>query len=970
MKRILSYSIAFALVLFFAACSTKENTARNRFFHSFTAQYNIYYNGQVAYNEGCLAKETGNKDNFTEYLPLFTVGNKATASMGKSNFETAITKCEKAIKLHSIKRKPILKSNKRRTPKQKEYLARKEFNPFLKNAWLLMGKSQFQKGEFVEAASTFSYTCRLYATQPAILAEARAWLARCYVEQEWYYDAEDVLVKMKHDSIPRNAKNEYEATMADLLLRQERFTEAIPFLKQAVQNEKRKKQKARGYFLLGQVYNTLGQKQEAYKAFQKTIRQNPSYELAFNAHIQQTEVLSKGQGKKMIAKLNRMAKSPNNKDYLDQVFYAIGNIYLSQHDTLHAINAYEEGGSKSTRNGIEKGVLMLHLGNVYWERKQFADAQRCYRVAIGLIDKGTATYKQIDHRSAVLDELVPHTEAIHLQDSLQALVRMPESERLKKIDKLIEDLKRKEKEAKRAAADSTFNAEANSNGGAPSPLPSINNSIKPNDIGAWYFYNMQLVMKGKTEFQRQWGKRKNGDDWRRANKSVLATNEFEETNYNDTTIVDSTQVTTTDSIAHQKENNSAKDSICSDPHMREFYLAQLPFTEEQKAASDNLIKEALFKAGILEKDKLEDYVLSKSTFTRLYTQYPDFTPMDEVLYHLFLLESRWGTADAAETYRTQLATTYAKSDYTQLITAPDYALNARYGKHIEDSLYAATYKAYREGNTSEMATNCKRSELKYPNGENRAKFMFFEAMSSLQQHDRKRTVEVLKALVKKYPESEVSEMAGLIVKGIENGREIGSGRYDIGSLWNKRTVAADATTDSTRQNAKLNAERNTNFVFVFAYPADSVNEDQLLYELARYNFTSFMVRNFEIQTLRDGQLHEMMLKGFLNFDEVHNYTQRLYKEKNFSETLKKGRVVLISEDNLKLLGTVYSFDDYKTFYEKNFAPLKIKPELQLDQQTEEFLVPEDNAPGEKPKDEEKDKETPENTEDGEWYDIQ
>ena len=109
---------------------------------------------------------------------MYAVRNKSTAAMGKSNFETAIEKCEKAIKLHSIKARPKSNVNKRKTAKEKAYMARKEFNPFLRHAWLLMGKAQFQQGNFIEAASTFNYISGLYAGQPEIVSVARAYLAR------------------------------------------------------------------------------------------------------------------------------------------------------------------------------------------------------------------------------------------------------------------------------------------------------------------------------------------------------------------------------------------------------------------------------------------------------------------------------------------------------------------------------------------------------------------------------------------------------------------------------------------------------------------------------------------------------------------------------------------------------------------------------------------------------------------------
>jgi len=45
----------------------------------------------------------------------------------------------------------------------------------------------------------------------------------------------------------------------------------------------------------------------------------------------------------------------------------------------------------------------------------------------------------------VLDELVPHIEAVQLQDSLQLLATMPEPQRNAAIDRVIAALKKKEK---------------------------------------------------------------------------------------------------------------------------------------------------------------------------------------------------------------------------------------------------------------------------------------------------------------------------------------------------------------------------------------------------------------------------------------------------------------------------------------------------------------------------------------------
>ena len=194
---------------------------------------------------------------------------------------------------------------------------------------------------------------------------------------------------------------------------------------------------------MGQLQAAIGKREEAYKAFKHVIRLNPPYELEFNARIAMSEVMAKGNAKKMIARLKRMASSDNNKEYLDQVYYAMGNIYLNEKDTVHAISAYEKGNAKATRSGIEKGVLLLHLGDLYWGMEKYSDAQRCYGEAIGLLDKDRKDYQQLSDRSKVLDELVPHTEAVHLQDSLQALAQMDEKDRNAAIDRVISQEERK-----------------------------------------------------------------------------------------------------------------------------------------------------------------------------------------------------------------------------------------------------------------------------------------------------------------------------------------------------------------------------------------------------------------------------------------------------------------------------------------------------------------------------------------------
>ena len=930
-------------------CSAHKNTAKSRFWQSFTAKYNTYYNGSQAFIDGNLEKEKGNKDNYTEQLPLYTVGNKQSREIGKGNYDRAIEKMEKTIKLHSIKAKPEWKKSRRKTAKDREWLARKEYNPFMWKAWMMLGKAQFQKGAFDEAAATFSYVSRLYLTQPMQNSMARAWLAKSYTELGWLYDAEDVIRNMSRDSIHYRSMRDWDATYANYYLKTGELEKAVPYLRKTIKKERRKTQKAREWFIMGQIESALGHKEAAYKAYGRVARQNPPYELEFNARIAQTEVMAAGQSRQMISRLKRMARNDNNKDYLDQVYYAIGNIYLAERDTLKAIDAYETGNKKATRSGIEKGVLLLKLGDLYWIREKYNDAQRCYGEAIGLLDKDRPDYEELSNRSKVLDELVPYTDAVYLQDSLQVLAKLPEEERLKAIDRVIEELKKKEKEERDKEQEAEVERQLAKRGATAGRdnVAKTPNTPTTQGNGQWYFYNQMVVNQGKQTFQKQWGKRENVDNWQRVNQTVvnlMGDNAAEGDEVSDSTALAALAEggLAADSIADGKQT-AEQDSAQNDPHNREYYLAQIPFTEEQVAESNLIIMDGLFHSGVIFKDKLDNLKLSEKQLLRLTNQYPDFQQMDEAWYHLFLLYSRLGKHQTAANCLSHLTADFPESQWTILLNDPYFKENALFGQHIEDSLYAATYEAFRQDRYEEVKGNAHVSEERFPLGENRPKFIFIKGLGMLNDGDARSCLEEMKLVVEKYPQSEVAEMAGMIVKGVQEGRPLHGGKFDLGDVWSRRdiTMTADSTVSDT-----LSPERNTNFLFILAYETDSLSalplpdgkrltpvtaENQLLFEMAKFNFTNFMVRNFDIEIDKSNFMHRMTISGFLSYDEVLQYARQLYTAAppNLIAMLRCCRSLVISEQNLALIGTSFSYDDYDKFYQETFIPMEISNEQLL-----------------------------------------
>ena len=106
-------------------------------------------------------------------------------------------------------------------------------------------------------------------------------------------------------------------------------------------------------------------------------------------------------------------------------------------------------------------------------------------------------------------------------------------------------------------------------------------------------------------------------------------------------------------------------------------------------------------------------------------------------------------------------------------------------------------------------------------GANRDKFIFISALSKLNQGDAQGCVADMKTLVEKYPEGRLSEMAGMIVNGVNAGKRLHGGKFDLENVWERRSTVLNEN-ERTAQKA-FSPERQTDFVFLFAYQPDSVN---------------------------------------------------------------------------------------------------------------------------------------------------
>ena len=900
------------LVLLLPGCGTKKNTATSRNWQAFTTRYNVYYNGKEHYNEQIKEMEGKYEDDYSRFLlthPAEARGDQKRPQP-TGDFKRTIEKMQTAIQLHSIKKKPARKNG---SPKEKAFRARDEFNPFLHNAWMMLGEGQYLDGDFLGAAATFFYISKHFTWLPDVVTEARIRNALAYLALDWNYEAENALHLVKPKDLTNNKlKNLYNRAMADYYIRTEKYSLAIPYLAQAAKGASGT-QKNRLYFLLGQLYSHEGEKNKAYQAFKKAGSGNSiPYRAKFNARIKQSEVFAGKNVKKEVGSLLAMTHYARNKEFLDQIYYAVANLWLSRKDTAQAKKYYALAVEKSTRNGIDKALAQLALGNIYFEEGEYVKAQPCYSEAVPQLPDNYPDYKTLKRRSDVLDELALYAGNVQLQDSLLTLSKMtPEEQRKvcqRLVDELIEREKKEAEEAKREEYLAQQEGNSNINSNTNTTTPSMMNSDK-----SWYFYNTMTKNAGKTEFQRRWGARKLEDDWRRRNKSSFsfddeAENSEDEENPNNADNPDNSD----------SSNNSDKDPDKpdpTDPHNVEYYLSQIPSTEEEIKNCNDVIQEGLYNEGVILKDKLEDFPAARKEFMRLDERYPDNIYRLDVYYNMYIMAVRQDNVAEAERWRSKIIAEFPDSPYGQAMLDPDYFENLRRMNSIQEEEYKKAYDAYLNDNNAAVHSITANMEERYPLSKILPKFVFIDALSYLTEKDNDQFKERLTELLRKWPDTDMTDMAGGILSGLKAGRVPNSSQSNSrGMVWSMRLSNDSVPMASDGQPANFERDPDKPQYLVLVFPRDSVNANQLLYDVARFNFSSFVVRDFDLEPMSFGNVGLLIVKGFDNLRQLEHY--RSVMEKSPFRIPDGVRPVMISKANFELLlREGRSFEEYFRFEE-------------------------------------------------------
>jgi len=904
-KRLISLAII-TIALLFNSCSTEKNTSTSRFYHNTTLKYNIYFNGNEAYKRGLIRMNSQNSDNYNQILDVFVDSKEDLASVAGGDMDKAIQKSAKGIKIHSITKKPQSKKSGSMSKNEKEFFDKNEFNKWIDECYLLMGKSYFIKREYLNARQNFDYLVRQFPDEESRHI-ANLYLVRTFSEQGDFKNAKETLDFIEAEKeLPKEYDGLFAAIYADYYIKQKQYENAIPKLLRATKNSKKKKDRLRYTYILAQIYERLENLSKASELYAEVAKKNTSYEMEFNAKINMAKC-SDGQGKSnkdIMKTLKKMLRDDKNIEYLDQIYFAIAEIQFRQGQTNEAIANYKLSSEKSIDNDYQKAFTCLKLGEIYFARLDYNNAQIYYDTCMAFLSPTHENYQEIRTNSNNLNELVLFTSTVEFEDSVQMLAALSEKDRNKIIDKIISDLIEQERVERELEQQANINSmlfdqqrgNSMSNVNAPSG-------------GKWYFYNPSQISFGKNEFAKKWGQRKNEDHWRRKNKSSMSFGDEE-------------LAVGEDSVATGTQNRitNTKDRV--------YYLQDIPLTDSALHLSNERIITALFNVGRIYKEKFSNFPKAIMAYEELNKRFPDNEYLLLSYYNLYLLNKLTDNNTEKEKYKGIVISKFPDTNYAKLLQNPNFIRELEQKRQQDIQLYIETYDRFMTGNCNVVKNNCNNYLDNNPNGELRANFDFFKTLCVGRGGDSVVFKTALVEYVQKYQEHEMSGAAENILAYF--------GTTDVQALiaeLQKRPDPIAQSDDSfitdtsgnvirvTDEKENYAFDENETHYYAIYVKAQDVDIKRLSFEVRNFNIFNFSMKTFNVTNLTFDAAYELVtVKPFKNKTQSVNYSKLIENSEDVFSKIKdvEHKIFVISETNLTKLRKNKDINEYLKFYQSNY----------------------------------------------------
>jgi len=348
------------------------------------------------------------------------------------------------------------------------------------------------------------------------------------------------------------------------------------------------------------------------------------------------------------------------------------------------------------------------------------------------------------------------------------------------------------------------------------------------------------------------------------------------------------------------------------------------------AKSGENIADGLYKAGLAFREQLENDRLALKSFGRLENDYPENKNLENAWYIMYLLYKQQKQEVLADSVRAKLLRTYPDSPFASRLKNPNYMEKLIEMYQVQDTLYANTYGDYLKQHTDSLFNRANYASENYPSSNLLPKFSFLEAMEFARTGHPDDFHNKLVLIRDSFPTSSTTKELEPVVKGMlafwdAGRRPVPSAGYtNLLSTNDVQLVDSLARLDSLAQSFAFKPEE-PHFILM-VYDSANIKINRLQFDVALYDFTNFLVRDYDLNVVKIGKLEVLLVSGFENALDAVRYRSWLQFQGQKPEEKYPGlRLIIASESNLELLEEGVSPEKYETFFNATYSEIKINP---------------------------------------------
>jgi tetratricopeptide (TPR) repeat protein len=898
-KKVCLFLLSFVMF----GCSTSRNTYFNRKYHDLTAYYNVYFNGQESLKQAYKKAEALEAQNFDEILPVFSFEYEQVSGLVSAEMQRAIDKGNKMIEKHSITAKPKRKKNMNR--EQREFYNKKEFNRFVDDAHLVMGKANLYLHEYPVSEEKFALIVTEYPKETSAY-DAQAYQAILFSQNRQYVNAEDLLASLsKKQDIPRKTKSLIDEAFADMYIKQNKYQEAIPYLEKALKQAKGKNKKIRFNYILGQLYQKTNNNSKSVEHFSKVLKKNPPYLTAFSAEMSMAYTYSSETQKNNVRKiLEKALKTEQNASYHDQIYYAFAKLEETEGNISKALEYFRKSIGATGVGTRQKGLSYLALAEHYIKDNDYINAYTCYDSSAIMLGADHSLYEEVSSKASKYRKLALNMKIVEHEDGLQKLANLSEDD----LDRLIDE-RMLQAEIEKKKMDEEQERLTKLKADIDAQLAQ----------GQWYFYNPVSLELGKTDFAMRWGERKLEDNWRRKNRGIQAQMEYDA----------------------DVEVDETTDIIQSSITDKEAFRANIPLSEEAKLASNEKIVAAMFNIGEAYRDDLNDLEKAAREFESLIGRFPSNNLLAESYVALYEIYTKTGDRNKATYYRNLMLQKFPDNSKVLATTDPTYINRLRTAEASEEADYYKALNYYisgKLGDTYRAATN---ALTKYPSGRLLPQFTLLKILSDNYNGDIIKYKTALEDVVSKYSSNTAAASAKDILSRLEKSE------FKLVTETKQETKQDTKPASETKQEAEQTFQSGQEDILTVAkqfvrfnnqvagtiksrYSVDdgahafviiadaSVNMNRLRFNILSFNTTTFIEENYDVRIADFADNKMIVLSKIKDRNAAMDFFNKISDNKKVFGSLNINDYVafIILESNLELMRSGTSFLDYVDFFNK------------------------------------------------------